>query len=132
MNYDYDPKIKSAQEKIERYGRYVTFIKLSGAAADPDKPWKGAGLPVEEFSRIVKAVFVPVGDSSFSPTMFGENIIDSELLKSADQVALVAASDKPLEEAHLCIDMGVKKGIEWCRPLRPGDKVVLYFFGIKE
>lgn len=123
---DYSAFVELADELIEDSGRELIFQRLSSTAADASKPWQGAATPtVVETVSAVPGVFVPASGSGL-----GRNLVSDELLKKVDQVVLVAGRAEDLEDFDLVVDADVKWRIEWAQVLRPGDLVVLYFFGV--
>lgn len=122
---DYVKLAATAQRLIAKTGRTVTLQRLSSEPGDPDKPWKGPGQPEVVQEKELKATFVPPSAG------LGRNLVDEELLKRSDQVALVAPSDINLEVFNLILDSGVKWRIEWMQTLMPAEQVLLYVFGVK-
>lgn len=120
----YDKFVQTANRLIEKYGREITLQKLSSEVADAQKPWKGSSVPTIEDSLSVKAVFVSTSDSDFA-----FNVIDDELLKRADEVALFQPIQEGLETYNKIIDSTNWK-IMWFKVLKPADKTVLYMIGV--
>lgn len=100
--------------------------KLSAEAADPSRPWRGAGEPVVEQSVATKGVFVP----PFSNESLGKNFISDELMSRADQVLLIGPNTIDLTTFNGVLDDGVRWNVEWVQVLRPADSVLLYAFGV--
>lgn len=110
---------------INKNGRTVGIQKLSAAAADADKPWKGPGTPTVETQVDCKGVFVPA-----SGTDLGKELVSEELLARVDQVVLVGPNATPLEPFTAVLDDGVRWRIEWVQVLKPADVILLYVFGV--
>lgn len=122
---DYVKLAGTAQRLIAKTGRVVTLQRLSSEPANEDKPWKGPGAPTVEQEKEVRATFVPASGG------LGRDLVDEELLKRVEQVALIAPSDVDLEVFNLVKDGESKWKIEWIQTLRPADQVLLYVFGVK-
>lgn len=115
----------TAQRLIDKTGRMTTLQRLSSKPEDEDKPWKGPGSPTVIQTKELKATFVPASGG------LGRDLVDEELLKRVDQVALIAPSDIDLEAFNLILDGGSQWRVEWIQTLRPADIVLLYIFGVK-
>ena len=126
MATDYTEFALLAQTLIAENGRAVKIQKLDSAAAYPDKPWKGAGVPTVTTERELPAVFVPASGSGL-----GRDIVNEELLSRVEQVALIAPTDINLSGFTVILDDGVRWSIDWVQELRPGPLTVLYVFGVK-
>ncbi len=122
---DYVKLAATAQRLIDKTGRVVKLQRLSSEPADPDKPWKGPGQPEVAQEKELKATFVPAGGG------LGRDLVDEELLKRVEQVALIAPSDVDLEVFNLVLDGGSKWKVEWIQTLKPAEQVLLYVFGVK-
>lgn len=126
MATDYTEFVSLAQELIEENGRSCALLQLSGAAADPSKPWNGPGTPtIAQRIDDVFMCFVPASGADL-----GKSIATPELLARCDQVALCAASTS-YAGFHAVEDGGERWKIEWCQVLKPGPVEVLYAFGVK-
>lgn len=124
---DFNRAVALAQRLINKNGRTVDLLKLDATAADADKPWKGAGTPTTADTYTGKGVFLPVS----SLQELGKYLVDEELLKKCDQVAMMAGgAGKDLTTFHQFVDGSVKWRIEWARELKPADITVLYAFGV--
>lgn len=122
---DYVKLAGTAQRLIDKTGRLVQVQRLDKTPADGDKPWKGAGTPTVAQEKELKATFVPASGG------LGRDLVDEELLKRVEQVALVAPTDVNLEDFNLFVDGGSKWRVEWVQVLKPADLVLLYIFGVK-
>lgn len=123
---DYVKLAATVVRLIAKNGRTVTLHKLSGAANDPAKPWKGPGTPTLQGAGVeVKGVFVPAtGDA------LGREFISEELLARASEVLLVAPNATDLEPFNVLLDNLIRWRVEWCYTLKPADTVMLYAFGV--
>jgi len=126
MATDFTEFVELARELIAENGRSVTFQKLDASAADPAKPWKGAGAPTVEAEVTTTAVFLPDGSG------MGKLIEDNDLFKKAEQVLLVAppASGEVLGDFHVVLDGGSRWKVDVAKELRPGPITVLYAMGV--
>lgn len=124
---DYAALSATASRLITASGRLVTLRKLSASPADVAKPWNGPGEQTVSTQVVnVPAVFVPPGNSN----SLGLGVVDSELLKRAEQVALLSSPFEGLEEMNVMLDGTTSWKIEWVQVLKPADKTVLYVMGV--
>lgn len=122
---DHTEFVELAQELIAEEGRLISLLALGAPAADPTKPWNGAGAPAPVLLGTVHAVFLPAS----GPGM-GSIVTDKDLLKKVREVALVAPlTGVDLSTATLLRD-GVDYRVEWVQVLKPADQVCLYVFGV--
>lgn len=134
---DYNRAAANAQRLIRKNGRSVTLSMLSGVAADPAKPWRGAGVPTDTDPITESAVFA-IGNTSIPTESRGLAFdwVDSELLKTTRHVCLVPALGLPiLDNYKIIIDHENNNGrwsIIWGQCLQPGGVRILYCFGLKE
>lgn len=127
MATDFAEFVALAQELIAENGRPVALVKMSAAAADPDKPWNGPGAPAEA-ARVdnVLACFVPPSGSGL-----GRDIATPEQLARCEQVALIAPGAEDYEPFGVIVDGGARWKVQWVSVLKPGPLTVLYAFGVK-
>lgn len=123
---NYEKLANTAIRLITKTGRSVVMQKLSAEAANSEQPWKGAGTPTVVETEDVIATFVPAGSGGL-----GLEFVDEELLKRAEQVALIAPVKDGLNEFHVVLDSAVRWKIEWAQVLKPADKILLYVVGVK-
>lgn len=122
--FPYPKLLATAKRLIDNTGRLVTFQALSARAVDGERPWLGSDDEIE-LATIVKATFVPATGGGF-----GQMIVDAELLKRSDFVALTS-SDADLTNTSVIIDTnGDRYKVDWAQVLKPGDITVLYAFGV--
>lgn len=116
-----------ARELIDEDGRLVTFQLLDGDAADPNKPWKGAGAPTVKASVDTYAVFLPSGGDDL-----GKIISNNELFKSCEQVLLVAppVTGEDLGSFNVILDGGSRWAINVAQELKPGPTSLLFAIGV--
>ncbi len=126
MSTDYSKFVELARRLIDKSGRSCEFQKLSAVAADPAKPWLGAGAPTVIEPVTTMAVFLPDGAG------FGKLIEDNELFKSSEQMVLVAppVGGEDLSDYHTVLDGGVRWKINVTKALAPGPVTVLYAMGV--
>lgn len=121
---DYEKFAALATRLINKNGRLISLQMLSAEPEDPNKPWKGSGVPTVSQSVDVQAVFLPASGGGF-----GKDIIDEELLKRVSQIALVEPKQEGLELFTQIADGEIYK-IEWAQALKPANKTVLYLIGV--
>lgn len=122
MKTDWNEFIQLAHELIGENSRTVEFVRLRTMPIDPAKPWLGSA-EAEEI-RKVEAVFVPIGSG------LGHNVATEEMLNRVDKVCMVAATFY-IHDTHKIRDDGSIYRIEWKQELRPGDKLILTYLGVK-
>lgn len=125
---DYVKLAATATRLIKANGRLITLQKLSATPADATKPWNGPAAPTVAVQVTnVGAVFVPPGGSGL-----GRSVVDDELIKRCDQIALVAPVEEGLETMSRILDTdGQTWKIEWVQVLKPAAKTLLYVIGVK-
>ena len=113
---DRSPQIATAQRLISRYGRPVTLEKLG--------PSSGGKATVSHALQ-VDAVFV-------GPSSLGFQAQSSDLLRRAEQIALVApGAEVDLNGYEQLRDGGVTWAIVGVEVLRPGEQTVLGYVSIE-
>lgn len=122
---DHTNFVELAKRLIAKQGRQITLKKLAATTADATKPWKGTGPATTSAEATTPAVFLPAQGSGL-----GKVVTDKELLKRADQVALVAPHETDLEDMTIIVDDSVQWKIEWVQVLKPADQLCLYVFGV--
>lgn len=120
--------VDTVRTMIAQYGRSVVFQKLDRSAADPARPWLGAGAQQVTTSLSASAVFVPASGESLSGMT-----VDEELLKRVERVLLVAypITGEDLENYDQVVDRSKTYTIDWTKPLEPGDQKYLWAMGLK-
>lgn len=134
---DYLNAAKNAQRLIRQNGRQLKLYKLDGAAADPAKPWRGAGTPTDTSEVIEFGVFA-IGNTSIPTESRGLAFdwVDNELLKVTRHVCLLPALDLPILDDYKTIldvdNANARWNIIWGQCLQPGSERILYCFGLKQ
>lgn len=120
----------SAQARVERFGRLITFVKLSAGPTDPTKPWKGVTDPraIEpEESLEIYGVFV----EPESLERLGKQRSSADFIKSAEQVIIVATT-QDLGKFDEVIDTdGSRWKIDNLQSLTPGDTTLLHYVRVQ-
>lgn len=123
---DYARAVQLAARLILKNGRQTTLQRLSATASNPAQPWKGPGSPTVAETFQTAAVFLPhTGEVDL-----GKYLVDDELLKRCEQVALIAGGSVDLTTFTRFLDGSQIWKIEWVRELKPADITVLYAFGV--
>lgn len=124
-----------ARRLVAARGRDATFLKYDRAAADPNKPWRGALDPraVPDATASVPSVFVPPTGTA----TLGFAAVSEELLKRVTQICIAApgsAVTDNLEEFDGVLDPvdNTRYKIEFVRVLRPADVRIVYFVGLSQ
>jgi len=116
-----------AQRLITANGRKISVVKLSGVAADPTKPWRGAGVPTALKTVKTSGVFL----SHASNIDLGKFITDlGDLMKRVEQAVLIPGG-VDLSAFDQIIDGAIIWKIDWTRELKPGTTTALYAMGVK-
>lgn len=132
MATDYTEFVTLAKDLVKENGREVTLQRLSATPADSTKSWKGAGAPtVVQSVANVPAVFIPSIGFASSGFEFGRRVMDDNLLKRVEQVALIAQQVVNIEQFSTILDSSVSWKIEWIETLKPANDVLLYLVGVK-
>lgn len=123
MSYDYGPAAAKAKALVEKFGRQVTFVRLSGTPADNTKPWAApttAGKTTKDYA----VVNLEPGNAG----KLGLNVEVLEFLKKSSRLYIVATSDD-LEVYHKVIDGTQTFAITGMTALKPGDTTLLWYVG---
>lgn len=123
---DYAPVVAKVKQLILNTGRSVVFKKF--AASNLSEPWKTTPN-VYSTSITVPATFVPAHTYLHG---FGENVIDENLLKRVERVALCGQASENISKFDIVEDLGELWVIDWVDVLKPANEIVLYAFGLKK
>lgn len=118
-----------ADRLIKKHGRPLLICKLSTEPFDPSKPWR-AGGPADGGPRYDDKVEV-IG----VVTVYEEDEIDGENIRSTDERVLVAARaavGKSLEGYNTILDGDRPLCIYKGSVLQPGTTRILYDFQIRQ
>lgn len=124
---DHEKYAALARRLIAKHGRFVTLQKLSSTAADPNKPWKGTNAPTVASQNTVKAVFVPIS----SAEELGIESLPDELLKTTNQLLLVAGDANNYQDIDQVLDGGLVYGTTFVQVLKPAGLILLYYIGVR-
>lgn len=122
---NYQKLAGTAKRLIAATGRPITLVKLSSTPSNQDRPWNGPENPTVEDELETIATFVPAGSG------LGKQLVDEELLKRVEQVALIAPENSILESYNLIEDDSKDWKIEWMQVLKPANQVLLHIIGVK-
>lgn len=131
MAIDYVELAAVAAELVEDAGRAVTLTGLTGAPANPSKPWEGpsdaVGTPLPLFG-----VFVPPNTvRQFGLTNLGEGTEWKDLITFSEQIMITFPGEVDLRGYTNLNDQGVVWGILGSQVLRPGPVTLLAFLGVR-
>src|SRR5690349_6330469 len=116
--FDYTKTLARAQERIERFGREITFIQLSAGPSDPTKPWQGStdarATPVSTLTLF--GVFV----EPESLERLGRQRASGDFIKSAEQVIIVSTSENLGKFDEVVDSDGASYKIDNIQSLGPG------------
>ena len=132
MAFDYTPIANTAKTLIENFGRSMTFIRLSRAADDANKPWRSTATPrtSPDASTTVTALMVEPGNDLGA---LGEQVDIPDLTTRTGKILIVAAASAPgvdLETYDEVLDDGVYYKAQVIHALQPGATKLLYFFEV--
>ncbi len=130
---DYDKAAATATRLIRENGRLVDCRKLA-KGTDPDKPWNGGpGQRVEFVIQDIWCMFSPVSDSILRSGL-GRSVLDVQLNKKVEQLAIVGPVDTRLEYIDEIVDK-TYDGRIWrvlaTQVLHPKDRTLLYTYTLK-
>jgi len=129
---DYVAIAKVAETLIAGSGRTVTILKFNESEQDPAKPWKGSSNPrlLPDFEVTTIATFV----NPSSAVNLGIATESSELVKNSEKIMLVAPGATIIEDLRLA-DEVQDEDLRWkvvgVTTLKPADKILLYYIGVK-
>lgn len=121
-----DKYIALANKLIQKNGRQITIQKLNTTSTG-STPWKENAVTYnEDLTRHLVGCFVPASGD------FAKDIVSEDLISRVAQVVLIAPTDTDLDSHNVVIDGNTTWKIEWVKSLKPADKTLLYFVGIKQ
>lgn len=127
---DYSKTLQTARRLITKFGRTVTFVKLSAGPTDPTKPWRGATDPraIDPVSSLeIDAVFV----EPESLERLGLQRASADFIKSAEQVMIVA-TDQDLGKFDEVIDTdGGRFKCDNIQTLQPAGTIILHYVRVQ-
>lgn len=135
MAVDYAKAAALALRLINENGRAITLVKLGQTPGDVNKPWRSntTNRTVPEAEEAAFGVFVPPSGSGL-----GFMSEDSELVKTSEQILLVAAAGVvgyKVEDFNEVIDPEDAVNTRWritgVELLKPGSTRILYAIGVK-
>jgi hypothetical protein len=117
----------TALRLVTSAGRSMKFHKVTKTLTDSSKPW---GESTAGSSQVTMPA-VQVEPSSAQ--RLGCRALADDMLKRLDKILIVApgASTADLVEYHEVEDEGRRWAIDFVDKLRPGDKTLLYFVGVR-
>lgn len=127
--FNYGKPLATAQRLLTKFGREVTFVKLSGASTDPLRPWLDTGdpraTPAEEVT--INATFVE--PESLERLGLQRQAIDQ--IKSGEQVAIVPGPRDLSEFDELIDENGARYKCWNIQVLAPASTVVIQYFRVQ-
>lgn len=124
-----------ARTIVAAKGRLVSFVQLSRADDDTDKPWRGSTNPRAVPAATVADVPVVVVPPS-GVTALGFSMEPAELLKRAEQIMIAAPGSAVTEDLEAFDEVVDTDGSIWkigpTQALRYDDgPTILYYFGVR-
>lgn len=130
MTAFYDQMSALATEMMAEYGRSITLVKFSETPSDASKPWNGrTGV---DTTLTLNAVFVPPNTvRQFGLTALGEGTEYIDMITRSEQIAICNPDTEDVREYTALQDGGIEYGIIATQVLKPGDKRLLAFIGVR-
>lgn len=127
MAFNYEKAARTAYRLLTRNGRPVQLVKLSRAAADPNRPWRGSGLIPDEEKITATVVFVdPVSEKDLGRK---EVVGPDTAFRSGTQIGFIAAKENPgvdLTKFNRMVDHDLVWNIDEIHAFQPGKKILIY------
>ncbi len=123
--FDYSDLAATAVRLIERFGKEVTIQRADDNTVDPAQPWKVTGSTPGATNTLLAAI---VG--------IKQEDIDGTILKSGDQMALVAGPSLSSFQDVQTGDFITIDGLQYIvvrdpELIRPGNTTLLYKFPVR-
>jgi len=131
MAIDYNKLAAKAQQLITDSGRTVRLVKPGIVPVDPTKPWNG-NIPTGEVTLEVPAVqLLPNAVRIFSLSALGDANEFRGLVTFSELVYIIFQGEENLEDYTIVRDGGVDFQIEATQALKPANKTLLGFIGVR-
>lgn len=127
MAYDYSSDVAFAQEMVAEYGRPVTMVKDVPGTVDASDPLGAPDDDPETVANVLAVVVYPSGLVNL-----GLSVRSRELMKEAEQIAIVAADGvNDFSRFTRIIDTdGSVWAVRSTEVFKPGDTTLLYYIGV--
>lgn len=127
---DYESLALVVRQLLADNGRVVTLNQLNNVPANPAQPWRNVSTDVRTAVATLEVSAVFVEPSSLDT--LGKDYVSPEFLKRIEQLAFVS-TDTRLDDFDEMVDFdGTRWNIVEMTELRPGQKSMLYFIGVKK
>lgn len=128
--FDYDKILRSAKQRITKFGRSITLVQLNPGPDNAAQPWKGGSAVRTDVidTLTIDGVFV----EPESLERLGKQAQANEYIKSSEQV-IITATEFNLEHYDEVIDSldQSRYKIHNLQQLNPGDKIILHYIRVQ-
>jgi hypothetical protein len=128
--FDYDKILRSAKQRITKFGRSITLIQLNPGPDNAAQPWKGGAVVRTDVIDTLTLDGVFVEPESLE--RLGKQAQANEYIKSSEQV-IITATEFNLEHYDEVIDSldDSRYKIHNLQQLNPGDRIILHYLRVQ-
>lgn len=127
---DFTKLAATANRLISKNGRVVTFVKNSGSAADPSKPWKGS-VDSEETIDLSCVFVTPNQVRIFGLSALGDAAGFEDMVAFSEQLIITFPGENNLREYQTVRDGNVNWNVTAYQFLKPATVNLLAFAGVR-
>lgn len=128
---DYARIAASSSRLIQKFGRAVTFIKKNETPSNASQPWKGPASGGETELELYGVFVPPSAVRQFGLPSLGFGTELENLIASSEQICITQPGETDLREYSTLLDGTLRWGILTVQVLRPADKTLLAYVGVK-
>ena len=126
-----DRLVSMAQRLINNNGRQITLVQFSDTPTDTSRPWKGRDEDDDIKVQMI-GVFVPPNTvRQFGLLSLGAGTEWMDMIAKSEQIVIVSQGEIDLQEFTQVIDGTTKWGVLASQVLRPADRNLLGFIGVR-
>lgn len=126
----YEEMATLAHDMIAEYGRDIQLVKTVQSYIDPNRPW--LGTTGEEILLPLQGVFVPPNQiRQFMLTALGEGTETQDMMTFSEQIAITHQGENDVRDYRTLRDGGVDWGIVAYQVLRPANRNLLAYIGVR-
>ena len=131
MAVDYEKIALKTAKMIMDNGRLVTFTSESTRPADNTKPWDGPADDSESETQLWVVAVPPSQIRQFGLTALGQGVQFQDLVKFSEQIFIVYPQDYDMRRFDHVIDDDEHWTITGLQILKPSDKIMLAYVGVR-
>lgn len=128
----YTRVVATAVRMINKRGRLIKLIRFDETSDNVSRPWKGPPASPTEPSSDVYGVFIqPTSVRQFGLSALGLGTEMESMIATSEQIIIISAGETDLRQFSEVLDQSERWGIFTSQILKPGDKTLLGFLGVR-